>query len=295
MTFRRPFPLMVGPTATHSMLRGGFTPRQLRNSGLGAPYHGIRTPPGYPEDLYHRAVAYLGVLPAGGAFSHQTAAALHGIPMPEVLGVEDPLHVMSPAGTRAREGKGIVGHRGTLDPGDVVDREGLPVTSVERTWCDLAAVLPEPALIAAGDALLWFLEPRTSRERLRSAVERYPSRRGTKAMRSALSRLHDRCQSPKETELRLLLEASPLPPAEYNAEIPLARTGRVVRVDVGFRSRRVALEYEGDHHRTDQAQWRKDIARIEDLASEGWVVMRLTADDLRRPRELVDRIAGRLS
>jgi len=188
----------------------------------------------------------------------------------------------------------VVGHRGTLGPGDIVDLDGLPVTSVERTWCDLATVVPLPALIAAGDALLWFLDPRTSLDRLRQAVEEYPSRRGVVALRSAIPRLHDRCQSPKETELRLILEASALPKAEHNAEIVLHGSGRVVRGDVVFRVQRLVLEYEGDHHRTDRSQWRKDIARTEDLAHEGWTVMRLTADDLRRPSMLAERIRVRL-
>ncbi|VXC43773.1 DUF559 domain-containing protein [Plantibacter sp. T3] len=294
MTFRSSIPIMAGPKSAQSAVRAGFTPRQLRNPALGAPFHGIRTPPGYPTDLYHQAVAYLSVLPIGGAFSHQTAAALHGIPTPRSTSPDVPLHVMSPAGVRAREGRGVVGHRGTLGPGDVVDLDGLPVTSVERTWCDLATVVPLPALIAAGDALLWFLDPRTSLDRLRAAVEEYPSRRGVVALRSAIPRLHDRCQSPKETELRLILEASALPKAEHNAEIVLHGSGRVVRGDVVFRDQRLVLEYEGDHHRTDRSQWRKDIARTEELAHEGWTVMRLTADDLRRPSMLAERIRVRL-
>jgi hypothetical protein len=34
-------------------------------------------------------------------------------------------------------------------------------------------------------------------------------------------------------------------------------------LDMGWQDRMVAVEYDGDHHRTDSLQYRKDIRRLE--------------------------------
>jgi very-short-patch-repair endonuclease len=52
------------------------------------------------------------------------------------------------------------------------------------------------------------------------------------------------------------------------------------RIDLAYPELKVAIEYEGDGHRTDREQWRKDIQRQRHLESEGWIVIRLTQADL---------------
>ena len=44
---------------------------------------------------------------------------------------------------------------------------------------------------------------------------------------------------------------------------------------------RLAIEYDGEQHRTDDAQYQRDIRRLRRLHSEGWYVIRVTKDDLR--------------
>ncbi|WP_234359016.1 endonuclease domain-containing protein [Plantactinospora sp. BC1] len=54
---------------------------------------------------------------------------------------------------------------------------------------------------------------------------------------------------------------------------------------------RIAIEYEGDHHR-ERAHFRQDVARLNDLRAAGWVVLRFTADDvLRHPARVVAQVA----
>ena len=40
----------------------------------------------------------------------------------------------------------------------------------------------------------------------------------------------------------------------------------------------MAVEYDGDQHRTDRRQWREDRERDAALRAEGWEVIRVTAD-----------------
>lgn len=58
---------------------------------------------------------------------------------------------------------------------------------------------------------------------------------------------------------------------------------------------KVAVEYDGERHRTDRKQWRDDIARREALDDHGWKLVVVTADDLRYRRNLiVTRVERRL-
>lgn len=65
----------------------------------------------------------------------------------------------------------------------------------------------------------------------------------------------------------------------------------VARVDLAFEEYRLVVEYQGDHHRTDQAQWRRDVQRRAELEALGYRVLEVTALDLSDPRALAERIA----
>ncbi|GAA4767543.1 hypothetical protein [Microbacterium gilvum] len=60
----------------------------------------------------------------------------------------------------------------------------------------------------------------------------------------------------------------------------------VARVDLALPELRMAIEYEGDHHR-DKAQWRKDLARRRRLEALGWTYVSVTQADLDDPRALL--------
>lgn len=45
---------------------------------------------------------------------------------------------------------------------------------------------------------------------------------------------------------------------------------------MAYRYEKVAVEYDGDHHRGDEAQYNRDIARLQTLEQLGWIVIRVT-------------------
>jgi len=51
----------------------------------------------------------------------------------------------------------------------------------------------------------------------------------------------------------------------------------VARLDMGWPDMKIALEYEGDHHRNDRWQFNRDITRTEELQELGWTVIRVIA------------------
>lgn len=53
----------------------------------------------------------------------------------------------------------------------------------------------------------------------------------------------------------------------------------IAYLDMGWEELKVAVEYDGDHHRTDRSQYSYDVRRSEMLARRGWIVIRVTAED----------------
>jgi very-short-patch-repair endonuclease len=49
------------------------------------------------------------------------------------------------------------------------------------------------------------------------------------------------------------------------------------------------VEYEGDHHRTDRRQFNRDIARVDALTQLGWIVVRVTVENV--PGGILRRVA----
>ncbi|MCP2031637.1 hypothetical protein L1277_001735 [Okibacterium sp. HSC-33S16] len=235
--------------------------------------------PGVSVTLLDRCVAFSSRTARPHAFSHATAALLHGMPLPETL-ESGPLHVMFEPSARATRAMGTIGHSATLRIDDTVALQGIYVTNVERTWCDLASILGFADLVAAGDSLLWHKNPATTRERLRETVAQYPSQRGRVRMRAALEALSDRSRSRPETLVRLALVASHLPNPEPNYGVRLEISGRNIEIDLAYPEYLIGLEYQGDHHRTDRRQWRNDVRRGNDAVDENWSMVYFTGDDL---------------
>jgi hypothetical protein len=102
-----------------------------------------------------------------------------------------------------------------------------------------------------------------------------------KRLRAAAALARPRVESPKETETRLLLVDAGLPEPLTNYVITDAEGNFVARVDLAWPRLRACVEYEGEGHRTDRDQFRKDITRRERLEDHGWRVIRITDDDLR--------------
>lgn len=255
------------PPTSDTQWRTVFTEHQLRNRQLCAAY-ALRMPP-------------------EAFFCGPTAALLQGIPLPYRLSSDRRLHVGLPEGCRAPQVVGAIGHSYRIHSGDVVSSGVGHLTSVERTWCDLARYLSLEDLVAAGDYLIQHSRPLTSIERLTSAVNSLRGQRGAKNLRRALTLLSDRAESPKESVLRVHLVLAGLPTPEVNMNVYDDRGAFLARADLMFRKERLILEYEGLQHLLDADQWQRDIQRVRRLEAAGWRVIRVTQADLRDSSALI--------
>ena len=266
---RRPFTVTKG----HEL---GLGEGRLRDSDLSRPTYGVRQL-GPAEDLAALVEATKLVLPVGIAFSHLTAARILGLPVRHRWAPTEPLDVMNVTAAPKIRRAGCEGHRG-LESRRVVQRGGLRVASPEDTWCDLAATgtLDLDDLIVLGDAVVHHrrgIQP----AQLAEAVDRRRGGRGRRLMVEAMPQLRPRNNSPMETRARLLFLRGGLPEPELNVVINDQESGQWLSdSDFVWRQRRVVAEFDGDHHRTDRAQWQNDVARRENLQDDGWAFVQLT-------------------
>lgn len=215
--------------------------------------------------------AYAQRMPRGHVFSHETAARLWGLPLPDET--PHPLHVSAPAPLRQPRAAGVVGHR--LGSGiRTAHHRGLPVLAAADAWCQLATTLAHDDLVAAGDRLVGWRAPLATFDELDAAIARFGSRRGAVLLRAARRDVRAGSASRRETLLRLRILSAGFPEPELNAPIALG-AGWTTHGDLVFRRYGVLLEYDGEQHREDDEQFHRDVERLNDLAADGWIVIRI--------------------
>ena len=248
----------------------------------------------HPASTVELARAYSKRMPATYLFSHATAALIHGIWLPGRLEADRRLHVSVPAGTRAPQMAGIVGHEGAS--GATARVYGFPVTTLLQTWIDLGSLLTRDELVAAADFLCSGRNPWHTPDELRAVTAGLTRRRGCRALREAAALARAAVDSPQETKTRLFLVDAGIPEPVVNFEILDSGGVFVARVDLAWPRFKVCIEYEGDGHRTDVRQFRVDITRRERVEDERWRMVRITDDDLKNGgHELLRRVRAALA
>ena len=186
-------------------------------------------------------------------------------------------------------GTGITGHRVTSVAVTLLD--GMPVVSAPDVFCQLAAILSRPDLVAVGDRFVTGrrvggirAQARCQLDDLRAAAWRHRGKRGAASVAWALERVRSGVDSRPETWLRLLLVDAGLPEPDLDVEVDVG-SGMRLHPDLALSRWRIAVEYEGDGHRVSARTWRRDIERRELFEAAGWHVIRVTADDVFRQAE----------
>ena len=248
------------------------------------------------QELLDRCTALAVALPAGAFFSHLTAARLWPLPLPGAR--DEPVHVSVRPPQRPPRRSGVAGHE-IVDPrATVIYRRGLPVVDPVTLFCQLATQLSLPDLVAVGDALvLEPVVPDTWEDRpwvpLRQLVERVElwRGRGKRNADQAVSLIRPGAESRPETLVRLAIRHSALPEPEVNVTITDPRGRFIGRGDLVYRQWRIIVEYDGEQHRTDNRQFDRDIARLDDFAARGWRVIRIVGRSFfGNPAESMERV-----
>lgn len=333
MRQRQGLPDELGDDFSTSIARlHGVSRSRLRGSDLTAPFHGVRVPATSTAqtqeqnatiaDPYQRqrvervagARLYAPRLHPGHFFSHQTAASIWGAPLPlefthdaaaggtermPATGAELVLHVSASGAVPFPRATGITGHRTLASLTSIRNHDGLRVTSPAATWASLGT-LPVFDLVALGDYFCRVWRRGTGRpsagrpplatpEELRLALEA-GRRRGATRLREALALIREDSWSPRESRVRCILVTAGLPEPELNIDV-FEGERFIGCVDMAYPDQKVAIEYLGMLH---GESWARDVERLAALRAAGWNVIEVTSPLLRRPEELVRRVAKAL-
>ena len=274
--------------STREALARGIRASRLRARDISQPVRGVNLASSSEPTFIQRCRALMRVLPPGSFVSHGSAARLYGFP----VGADgtSSIHVTVPAPNRAPRRAQVVGHRATLTGTEWMRSAGFAHSTAARAWVELASTsLTLEDAVVAGDYLVRAREtrrgyrPLATLEELRAAADNSADRRGSRLVSAALRAIREGVDSPKETQLRLLLLRAGCPELVVNEPILDERGRVIVQPDLRIRGYRITLDYEGDHHRTSRRQWMRDIRRFRQLAGEEMVALRVVADDMEPP------------
>lgn len=246
-------------------------------------YRGVYVPRGTELSLRDRAGAAWLATGRRGVIAGVAASALHHAQW------VDPTHPIELVGVKCRPQPGLVPRLESVGDDEVTRALGLPVTTRVRTAFDLGRHQNRPQALARLDALMW--TQRFSLDDVLALGDRHPRARGIRQLRELLPLVDGGAASPRESHIRLWLLDAGMPRPE--TQIPVYRGRRAVAfLDMGWEDVKVAVEYDGDHHRKDRAQYVKDMARLRMLEALGWIVIRVIAED--RPAEWLARVEAAL-
>jgi len=262
---------------------GRVTRHELRR-WYTAVYRGVYAPNDADLSLRDRAIAAWLASGRKGVVAGVAAAALHGASW------IDPAKPVELVGVRCRPQTGLVPRADRIAGDEITRVSGLPVTSRVRTAFDLGRHLDRTEALASLDALMW--NQHFSVADVRALGDRYPRAWGLRRLLELLPLIDGGAESPPESRIRLWLHDSGFPRPE--TQIPVMEGGAypAAFLDIGWPEFKVAVEYDGDHHRKDRRQYVKDIARLRMLDALGWIVIRLVAED--EPKDVIARVEAAL-
>jgi len=223
------------PHAERSLSRGELV--RVRR-GVYAPGNLWRALP--PWEKYLARVHAFGLLAPGAVFSHESAAALWGMP---VLGDPVTVHVTVPPSSAARETGGVRAHRAT-DPPQSVATSGLLVVAPAETAVTLARHRHPAYGLAVVDATLR-LDPMATLAELNGDNETRDSIRGRRHARWALERADAKRESVLESVSAAAIEWLGFPLPELQKPFP-GFAGGLYRADMWWPDLRLVGEPDGE-------------------------------------------------
>lgn len=223
-----------------------------------------------------------------GWLSHSTAAGLLDRCSVPASCRDGLVHISVPATSPEITREGIRCHRVLNNPAAVFEVPGIPgvrLSTPARFWLELASTGSISEVVALGDSLVrepysWAeqrTEPYTSLQGLRTAVEQAKGFRGRRTAMHALPLIRVGADSAKETAFRLALRQAGFPEPELqilrDPSDPRSRRG-----DLGYRSWKLVIQYDGKTHYTPQRH-RADQRRDNDWVADGWLTLGVNVED----------------
>jgi hypothetical protein len=264
---------------SEQLASGAITRGQLRWN-YRAIYPDVYETKAVEQSLYSNTVGAWLWSKRRGVIAGRAAAALHGaLWIDQTAPVEMLWNNCNPP-------PGIVTRDERFTPEQVVEIDDMAVTSIQRTAFDLGRHLSRDAAVVHLDALA--RATGVAPEHVLPLADLYKGARGVRQLWAALELLDSGAQSPRESLLRLMLMDAGFPRPQ--TQIPLLDSGgyAFAYLDMGWEEVMIAVEYDGDQHRTDRTRYAWDIRRNRMVERLGWIHIRVIAED--RRKDVLDRV-----
>jgi hypothetical protein len=269
-------------------INGPQLTRQVRCGRIRRAYRGVYVVAGTPDTWRQRAMAAVAATGSRAALDRYSAAYLHGLfeaEQPERISVVVPREVRLdlPGVTIRRSSR--------LPAEDVTTEHQLPVTTIERTICDLAPIVHRGtlrAIVLHAWRKRWTTPGRIDACRLRmgaacTSVE-------LRLLLAALAPELVRMRSVEEGEAFLALTGAGLPAPSLNLRIWDPAGGRWFELDLAYPECLLAIEIDGRFSHTVAPDVENDRIRQARLEQLGWTVIRVPAWEVRHPDRWLPRV-----
>jgi len=248
-----------------------------------------------PDTVELRCEAVALVMPPAAVISRRTAAWLYGFEAyaPSVRDEWRQVECVVPARLSRVRRRGVSGWEETLLPEDVTSVGGIQVTTPTRTAVDLARYAPRFMGLATLDDFCH--RGLTDQTQLLACAERFAGGRNIAVARELVMWVEPLTDSPGESWLRLRILDAGFPRPEAQVRIVDASGRLVYRLDLGYRDRRLGLEYDGQEFHDSFADRAQDVARRKRLAGEfGWETHGFHRGHVLGKRPTVELVVGGL-
>jgi hypothetical protein len=270
--------------------------RRLASGAWGEPLPRVIDLRTHPASWEQRLMQHVLAAGEGAVASHRCAAYLHGF-----LDIDEPagLDVMVPRGRRTRVGGLVLRTSSRLTPEEVCRVGSFPLTTPERTLLDLTPVLAAVQV----ESILWEAVRRAPDlpQRIAESLARHPRAPGRRELTRMLGELRPEiasAESPLEILGLLALRRAGAPPPDLQVSVRDGSGRFLARVDAAWPRARVIVEFDGAAYHGTRTGMGRDERQRAALRREGWHVIVMSADDIRRParsrriaREIRERLA----
>jgi hypothetical protein len=174
-----------------------------------------------------------------------------------------------------------------LPADDIVDIDGLLVTSIARTAVDIALMSDRETAVCVIESAM---RRGVSLAEMKSLVA---SRRGRRRLEEWWNLADARSANPLETRARLPLIDAGIPPDELQFPVDVGEL--ILYVDMAYKERKVAIETDGRDPHLARQQFIWDRRKWTLLRESGWIVVHLTWADVHRPFYVVQTVRRALT
>lgn len=289
------FPLPLdAPFHRHQALREGVPPRWLSalvaTGHLRRPLRGVYIAAQAPDTLAVRIASLRLVTPSDAVVADRHAGWVHGASM--VLAPNEhlearPLRMARYPGTNRIQRHSVDSFQRTLLAEDVVELDGLLVTTPLRTALDLGRVRHRFHAMAGIDAML---RVGVDKEELLGGIERFRAERWVTTLRSVGPAGDARSASPPESACKLVWRdvTGELPELQIRVSGP---AGNAYFLDLGCTAARFAIEYDGvEWHTSAPDQVRDQVRRAHIADRHGYLIEVVRAENVYGDHPNLDRL-----